>query len=63
VRERSRRAIVSGFQETWGRTQVVLGFLKGLVLRETSFREVGDHHVGQISGQVARLGLMACSPS
>ena len=58
VREPLGRAIVSGFQETWGRTQVVLGFLKGLVLRETSFREVGGIiTVGQISGQVARLGL------
>src|SRR5256885_7623446 len=37
---------------------VVLGFLKGLVLHQTSFREVGGIiTVGQISGQVARLGL------
>ncbi len=58
VREPLGRALVSGFQETWGRAQVVLGFLKGLVLRETSFREVGGIiTVGQISGQVARLGL------
>src|SRR5256885_17126333 len=34
---------------------VVLGFLKGLVLHQTSFREVGGIiTVGQISGQVAR---------
>src|SRR5207245_1819744 len=47
-----------GAEETWGRALVVLGFLKGLVLRETSVREVGGIlTVGQISGQVARLGL------
>src|SRR2546423_1253881 len=58
VREPVGRAIVSGFQETWGRGVVVLGFLKGLVLHQTSFREVGGIiTVGQISGQVARLGL------
>src|SRR5438132_1269809 len=58
VREPLGRAIVSGFQETWGRGVVVLGFLKGLVLHQTSFREVGGIiTVGQISGQVARLGL------
>ena len=58
VREPLGRALASGFQETWGRGQVVLGFLKGLVLRQTSFREVGGIiTVGQISGQVARLGL------
>jgi len=58
VREPVGRAIVSGFQETWGRGVVVLGFLKGLVLHQTSFREVGSIiTVGQISGQVARLGL------
>ena len=58
VREPVGRAIVSGFQETWGRGVVVLGFLKGLVLHQTSFREVwGIITVGQISGQVARLGL------
>ena len=58
VREPLGRAVVSGFQETWGRAKVVLGFLQGLVLRQTSFREVGGIiTVGQISGQVARLGF------
>ena len=58
VREPLGRALVSGFEETWGRAKVVLGFLQGLVLRQTSFREVGGIiTVGQISGQVARLGL------
>ena len=58
VREPLGRAVVSGAQETWGRALVVLGFLKGLVLRETSPRDIGGLlTVGQISGQVARLGL------
>jgi regulator of sigma E protease len=58
VREPVGRAVLSGFQETWGRALVVVGFLKGLVLRETSVRDVGGIlTVGQISGQVARLGL------
>src|SRR5439155_792193 len=49
VREPLGRALASGFQETWGRGQVVFGFLKGLVLRQTSFREVGGIiTVGQI---------------
>jgi regulator of sigma E protease len=58
VREPLGRALVSGAQETWGRALVVVGFLRGLVLRETSVRDVGGIlTVGQISGQVARLGF------
>jgi regulator of sigma E protease len=58
VREPLGRALVSGFQETWARAVVVVGFLRGLVLRETSVRDVGGIlTVGQISGQVARLGI------
>lgn len=58
VRESFGRALVSGGAETWGRTRLVLGFLKGLVLGQVSPREVGSIlTVGQISGQVARLGL------
>jgi regulator of sigma E protease len=58
VRESFGRALVSGGTETWGRTRLVLGFLKGLVLRQVSPREVGSIlTVGQISGQVARLGI------
>lgn len=52
------QAIISGVQETEGQVLLILGFLKGLVLHETSVREVGSIiTVGQISGQVARLGL------
>jgi regulator of sigma E protease len=58
VREPLGQAAISGLQETWGQLLNVLGFLKGLVLHETSVREVGSIiTVGQISGQVARLGL------
>jgi regulator of sigma E protease len=57
-REPLGRAVVSGAQETWARALVVVGFVRGLVLRETSVRDVGGLlTVGQISGQVARLGL------
>jgi regulator of sigma E protease len=52
------RALVSGAKETWARTLFVLGFLKGLVLRQVSPRDVGSVlTVGQISGQAVRLGL------
>ncbi|HEX4628624.1 MAG TPA: RIP metalloprotease RseP, partial [Gemmatimonadales bacterium] len=58
LRESLASAVLSGAQETWARALVVVGFLKGLVLRETSVRDVGGLiTVGQISGQVARLGL------
>jgi regulator of sigma E protease len=58
VRERLDRAAVTGFQETVTRTRIVLGFLRGLVLGQMSARDVGGPIlVGQISGQVARLGL------
>src|SRR6266704_226297 len=54
------RALVVGFGETWGRGLIVLGFLKGLVLHQLSVREVGGIiTVGQISGQVAQLGLVS----
>jgi len=57
VRESFGRALVSGGKETWARTLAVLGFLKGLVLRQVSPREVGSIlTVGQISGQAIRLG-------
>lgn len=58
VREPLGRALVTGAEETITRGLLVLGFLKGLVLREVSIREIGGPIlVGQISGQVARLGL------
>jgi regulator of sigma E protease len=58
VREPFGRAVISGAQETWARAEVVVTFLRDLVLRKTSVREVGGlFTVGQISGQVARLGL------
>lgn len=58
VREPLGRALVSGAEETVIRGALVLSFLKGLVLGELSVREVGGPIlVGQISGQVARLGL------
>jgi regulator of sigma E protease len=58
VRQSVGRALVSGAKETWARTLFVLGFLKGLVLRQVSPRDVGSVlTVGQISGQAVRLGL------
>ncbi len=58
VREPLGRAVIFGLQETWGQVLLILGYLKGLVLHETSVRDVGSIiTVGQISGQVARLGL------
>jgi regulator of sigma E protease len=54
------RALGLGFEETWARGLIVLGFLKGLVLHQLSVREVGSIiTVGQISGQVAALGLVS----
>lgn len=58
VREPLGRALGSGASETAARGLLVLGFLKALVLGQLSPREVGGPIlVGQISGQVARLGL------
>ena len=58
VREPLGQAVVSGLEETGSQVVLILGFLKGLVLRETSVRDVGSIiTVGQISGQAARLGL------
>ena len=58
VREPLGQAVISGVQETGAQMLLILGFLKGLVLHETSVRDVGSIiQVTQISGQVARLGL------
>jgi len=58
VRESLGHALVTGSEETINRVRVVLGFLKGLVLGQLSPRDVGGPIlVGQISGQVARLGI------
>jgi len=58
VRESPGQALVTGYEETITRVRVVLGFLKGLVLGQLSPRDVGGPIlVGQISGQVARLGI------
>ena len=58
VRESLAHALVTGSEETINRVRVVLGFLKGLVLGQLSPRDVGGPIlVGQISGQVARLGI------
>jgi regulator of sigma E protease len=60
VREPLGQAALSGLTETWGRGLIVLGFLKGLILHQLSVREVGSIiTVGQISGQVAQLGLVS----
>ena len=60
MREPLGQAALSGLIETWGRGLIVLGFLKGLILHQLSVREVGSIiTVGQISGQVAQLGLVS----
>jgi len=58
VREPLGQAVLTGLEETGSQVVLILGFLKGLVLHETSVRDVGSIiTVGQYSGQVARLGL------
>ncbi len=58
VREPLLPAIGLGFTETGRRIVVVLGFLKGLVLGQISLGDLGGPIlIGQMSGQVARLGL------
>jgi len=58
VRESLGRAVVTGYEETIARVSLVLGFLKGLVLGQLSPRDIGGPIlVGQISGQVVRLGI------
>ncbi len=51
-------AVVQGTRETWARTRLVLLTLKGMVLGQISPRELGGPIlIGQMSGQVARLGV------
>ena len=58
MREPLGQAVLTGLEETGSQVVLILGFLKGLVLHETSVRDVGSIiTVGQYSGQVARLGL------
>ncbi|HEX4575591.1 MAG TPA: RIP metalloprotease RseP [Gemmatimonadales bacterium] len=58
VREPLTRALGLGFRETGQRVVVVLGLLKGLVVGDVPLREVGGPIlIGQLSGQVARLGV------
>lgn len=58
VRQPLGQALVGGFAETVVRTGAVLSFLKGLVVREVSLRDVGGPVlIAQLSGQAARLGL------
>jgi len=58
IRQPLGGAIVTGWDETRRTAALVLGFLKGLVLREVSMKDVGGPiFVAQASGQAARLGL------
>ncbi len=51
-------SIVEGARRTWGAVELVYVTLKGLVLREVSAREIGGPiFIGQLSGQLARVGL------
>jgi regulator of sigma E protease len=53
-------AIAHGFQETWKVIALTVGFLRDLFTGEASARQLGGPiQIGQISGQVARLGLEA----
>lgn len=52
------QAVVVGTRDTWDRTRAVLFTLKAMIFGEVSFRELGGPIlIGQVSGQVARLGL------
>jgi len=52
------QAVVAGWEETWRTGALVLGFVKGLVLREVSMKDVGGPiFVAQASGQAARMGF------
>jgi regulator of sigma E protease len=58
VREPLPRAFGLGLRETAQRVGLVLGLLKGLVVGDVPLREVGGPIlIGQLSGQVARLGV------
>ena len=58
VRHPGADAIIAGWSETRRATGLVVGVLKGLVLRQVSVREIGGPIlVAQASGQAARLGL------
>jgi regulator of sigma E protease len=53
-------SLVEGGRRTWGAGELVYATLKGLVLREVSAKEIGGPiFIGQMSGQLARIGLSA----
>jgi regulator of sigma E protease len=53
------RAVIEGARETAARTALVVVFLKRLITREVSFREVGGPVlIAQLSGQAAQLGML-----
>ncbi len=57
IRQPAGAALVTGWDETGRAARLVVGFLKGLVLRQISVREVGGPIlVAQVSGQAARQG-------
>lgn len=52
-------AVAAGSRETWERTRLVLLTLKGMLLGQISPRELGGPIlIGQVSGQVARMGIL-----
>jgi len=58
VRHPGPDAVVAGWSETTRATGLVVGVLKGLILRQVSVREIGGPIlVAQASAQAARLGL------
>jgi len=58
IRHPGPDAIVAGWSETTRTAGLVLGVLKGLVLRQVSVREIGGPIlVAQASAQAARLGV------
>jgi regulator of sigma E protease len=53
-------AVVEGATRTWANVELVLFTLKGIIFGDISAREVGGPVlIGQMSGQVARAGLVA----
>jgi len=53
-------AVVEGSRQTWSAAEIVWVTLKGIVLRRVSAKELGGPiFIGQVSGELARIGLSA----
>jgi len=60
IRYGAAGAVVEGWHRTWRAADLVWVTLKGIVLRQISAKEIGGPiFIGQMSGQLARIGLSA----